>query len=272
MKRGEKSQASAKPSTALSYKPTQVVNLPGDDLFDDDSDLEALLDDIGRIPTGLALSSRLPTNQVENRTMDNISSSSSELFDDEIMALPSPPAELFHFTPEVQVADNPLNTIATRSRPLVGVTPAAIKHTTDVQRPEQNILPFPVAPDCLTTEIFLRNFNALKPKIESAHQKVPLSSVSSTDRLSKVPLVVAMVASVEQPTGTDYLVKLTDETGSILATVHEDALKDRRQKFHYGMMLVLSDLSIFRPNQKAQCLVVVKRNIQTIFYNCIIPD
>jgi len=160
-------------------------------------------------------------------------------------------------------------TLQTNNRPALGISPLAntshqassIGHAL----PEDS-LPFPIAPDSFSPESFLSNVGEL-PHGLSVHERNPLSSIPNVDKLSKVSLIVAMITGVDQPIGRDFLVTLSDDSGSFQATIQEKVFREVRKRPHYGMLLVLRDCSIFRPTAKSQCLVVVQQNIQHMLMN-----
>lgn len=220
-----------------------------------------LLDEIGHIdpPTIMPTQKHVFSSKVTE-------SLSSDLFDgiDEALSF-NPALQTLPIRNQTQIDQS----ILTRSRPALGVSPSAV--TPVVLNDSTNIesLPYPILPDGFTPDHFSRNLAALLPLLSNMPtiNRTPLLQISSIDRLSKVPLVIGMITAIEQPTGRDYLVTVSDETGSVAVTAHEKIPRETRKKLHYGMMMVLTDSSIFRPSPKSQCLIAVPRNVRYLINN-----
>lgn len=222
-----------------------------------------LLDEIGHIQAP----SIMPTQRQPLRK-DVAEAPSSDLFDgidEDDMMMPALQTTI-PVRPTLVSLDQ---TLLTRARPALGESPTFAVPVVPQVAPSIDRLTFPINPDGFTPELFTRNLTALETHMRdvSTAQRVQLSSISTIDRLSKVPLAIGMITSIDQPTGRDYLVTISDESGSIAVTVHEQVQRESRKKLHYGMMLVLTDCSIFRPSLKSQCLIAVQRNVRYLISN-----
>lgn len=257
----------------------------------DESDLENLLDQIDSIQAPTLKATQKPTKTTKppaqgqhTLLIEAQMAPSSDLFDAmegfdameeasalaiERPALQVPSAQAIAPLPPFQP------TIQTNDRPHIGISSLSQPHTGNLRRPPPPdatvstsvSLAYPVSPDSFTHEIFLNNIRAMD--IENAHQRVPISSIPAMDKFTKVPLAVGMITKVDQPIGRDFLVRLSDDTGSYDATIHEQVFREARMRPHYGMLLVISDCTIFRPAVKTQCLIVVSRNVKQMIPNII---
>lgn len=155
------------------------------------------------------------------------------------------------------------------SRPFVGASPTVIAPVVPVIPASADHLPFPINPDGFSESAFVSNLEALSRLFTDVNldTRMPISQIPSLDKYAKIPLVIGMIVAIDQPTGRDYLVSLADDTGTIMVTVHETVPRESRKRLHYGMMMVLGDVSVYRPTPKAQCLIVVPRNVKYLVSN-----
>jgi hypothetical protein len=258
-----KEAESAVNSTAATQKPkAPAPPKPATAFFDDDEDeaeLLDLLDDIDKIGPTLRPTQVNRVPEIVNSGMGlessfgDISSQLSQL------DLFQPPKE-----PEVES----VQTIPTKSRPVIGQTPnPLLPHLIpeNCTLPPENRLPFPFPPDHLTPANILRNLQALPIQISQRSKFREIRAIK--DRLTKIPLTAGVISKAEQ-IGKDYLVTLVDEEGGEMeATIHEAAIREHQIKLHTGLLLVLVNLSSFRPTPKHCSLIVVTRNIQTHYNN-----
>lgn len=211
-----------------------------------------LLDEINTMPTASAAKIHAVPTQV-NHVPEAMQLPSSDLFDEVDAVVAS-------------VVASPLATIFTRSRPVVGESPMDYDFA-PVQSVQEDCLPFPIAPEMFTPELFLSNLRAIKFDDVDTDLRAPMLNLPAFDRTLKVPLVIGIVTAIDQPSGRDYLVRLSDDSGTYSATIHELAVRESGKKLHYGMMAVLRDLTIYRPSNKAECLIVVPRNVVKFISN-----
>lgn len=230
-----------------------------------------MLDEIGHIEPPTIMPTQRPPIHNINKVVEPPSSDLFDGIDEDDMAMPalqtSIHAQQCTLQTTIPVRTFEAGTLLSRSRPALGESPTTVAPIVPQISSTVERLPYPINPDGFTPELFTQNLVSLIPLLSDASQRVSLSSISSIDRLSKVPLVIGMITAMDQPTGRDYLVTISDETGSIAVTVHDQVPREARKKLHYGMIMVLADCSIFRPSLKSQCLIVVPRNVRYLISN-----
>ncbi len=210
---------------------------------DEEEELLTLLEEINSIQPTILKPSTATTS------LNDVDEFSSDLFGSEMGS-------------ELSQIVAPLPTIS--NRPILGESPLVQVQPPPDERPTLDRLPFPISPDQFTVDLFLRNLTALQSLLlVDFHLRVTISRIDSLERTFKIPLVIGIITFIEQPAGKDYNVRISDESGSILATIHQGLSR----KPHYGMMAVLHDISIFRPTPKYQCLVIVPRNVKHLISN-----
>jgi hypothetical protein len=259
LKKNEK--AAQLQQTHESQAPATSLPTPHQQLDSDEDELMNLLDEIGHIDPPTIMPTQKPV--FSSRVTESLSSDLFDGIDEALSVLPA--LQTLPIGNHTQIDQS----ILTRSRPALGTSPTAVTPIVPQGPANNERLPYPILPDGFTPELFSRNLAALLPLLPdiSTIIRTPLLQISSIDRLSKVHLAVGMITSIEQPTGRDYLVIVSDETGSVALTVHEQVLRETRKRLHYGMMMVLTDTSIFRPTPKSQCLIVVPRNVRYLISN-----
>lgn len=183
----------------------------------------------------------------------------------------APSSDLFPADPEPMrpPPSSTVQTLLSRQRPVLGASPStAARPQEHSPATEDECLPFPIPPDNFCPDRFFANLDALRATLAvDVQARTPLASIPALDRAAKVPLVIGMVLSAEQPAGRDYLVRLADDSGQALLTLHEQAIRETRKRLHYGMLVVLADVSIFRPGPKAECLIATARNVHKLINN-----
>src|SRR5690606_28535559 len=105
----------------------------------------------------------------------------------------------------------------------------------------RNNLPFPFTDKTFNIELLKKNLDAI------SNNSKKVKDILKLEKYAKIERTFLMVNSYEQ-VGNDYILSLSDETGNIMATIHEKAIKMDNLIFHYGMILDLENLSVFFVN------------------------
>ena len=129
-------------------------------------------------------------------------------------------------------------------------------------------LPFPFFPETFAMTEWTKNEESLcKVPITDWSKLTLISTIKTMSMGSKVPLMLGMVREVKV-NARDVGVTILDSSGEITATIHEKIMTRNKLRVHFGMTLLLSDVTIFGEDERLERhLVVTLDNVLKIFSN-----
>ncbi|PJF17609.1 hypothetical protein PSACC_02550 [Paramicrosporidium saccamoebae] len=130
-------------------------------------------------------------------------------------------------------------------------------------------LPYPFFPENFAVSDWTRNAHSIISNTKGVNlsQLTSISIVKTLASGTKCPLMLMMVREVSV-NARDLGVTLLDESGAISATIHEKVLSTHKIRIHFGLALLVQDVTIFCLNEQTdRHLIITPNNLVKIYSN-----